>query len=168
MVPYSVPTDESLITFQVTNNGATSNTARVYCGLTAPGIFTIPSGGIGNGAIQHSDFSLVSTASPAKPGETVLIYLTGLGSVTPPVVAGAAAPSNPLASATVPDVFIDGVKARVVFSGLTPGAAGLYQLKVTIPTGVTAGSQASIEVATFDSARNLLSVNTEATIPIAK
>ena len=99
------------------NNGVPSNIARVYCGLTAPGIFTIPSGGIGNGAIQHSDFSLVSTASPAKVGETVLIYLTGLGAVTPPVAAGAAAPSNPLASATVPDVYIDGVKARVVFPG---------------------------------------------------
>lgn len=168
MVPYSVPTDESLISFQVTNNGVPSNIARVYCGLRAPGIFTIPSGGLGNGAIQHSDFSLVSTANPAKVGETVLIYLTGLGSVTPPVTAGAAAPANPLALAAVPDVYIDGVKARVVFSGLTPGAAGLYQVNVTIPAGVTAGSQASIEIATFDSSRNLLSVNTEATIPIAK
>lgn len=168
MVPYSAPSDESLIAFQVTNNGVPSNTARVYCGLTAPGIFTIPSGGIGNGAIQHADFSLVSGASPAKAGETVLIYLTGLGSVTPSVVAGAAAPSNPLASATVPDVYIGGIKARVLFSGLTPGAAGLYQVNVTIPAGVTAGSNASIEIATFDSAKNLLSVNTEATIPIAK
>ena len=41
-------------------------------------------------------------------------------------------------------------------------------MNVTIPAGVTAGGQASIEIATFDSARNLLSVSAEATIPIAK
>ncbi len=168
LVPYSAPSDESLITVQVMNNGVASNSTRVYCGLTAPGIFTIPSGGIGNGAIQHADFSLVSTASPAKVGETVLMYLTGLGAVTPPVAAGAAAPSNPLATTPLPDVYIDNIKARVVFSGLTPGAAGLYQLNVTIPAGVTAGANVTIEIATFDTAKNLLSVNSEATIPIAK
>ena len=168
LVPYSVPSDESLITFQVTNNGTASNTTRVYSGLSSPGIFTVPSGGIGNGAIQHADYSLVSTASPAKVGETVLIYLTGLGAVTPQVTAGTAAPASPLSQAPVPNVFIGGVQATVVFSGLTPGAAGLYQLNVTIPAGVTTGASVPIEIDTFDSSKNLQSVNTEATIPIGK
>lgn len=35
-------------------------------GTSQPGIFTIPAGGLGNGAILHADFSLVSTASPAN------------------------------------------------------------------------------------------------------
>jgi len=168
LVPYSVPSDGSLIAFQVTNNGVPSNSTRVYSGLSSPGIFTIPSGGIGNGAIQHADYSLVSSASPAKVGETVLIYLTGLGAVTPGVTAGTAAPANPLSLAPVPDVYIGGVKATVLFSGLAPGAASLYQLNVTIPAGLTAGANATIEIDTFDRSKNLLSVNVEATIPISR
>ena len=168
LVPYTVPSDESLITLQVSNNGVNSTTTRVYSGLSAPGVFTIPSGGIGNGAIEHADYSLVSSGSPAKVGETVLIYLTGLGAVTPQVTAGTAAPSNPLSETPVPKVYIDGKAAAVVFSGLTPGAAGLYQLNVTIPAGVTAGANVPIEIDTFDNVKNLVSMNVEATIPIAK
>ena len=36
LVPYSVPGDGSLITFQVTNNGVPSNSTRVYSGLVRP------------------------------------------------------------------------------------------------------------------------------------
>jgi len=168
LVPYSTPGDGSVLTFQVINNGTPSNSTLLYSGPTAPGIFTIPSGGIGNGAIEHADFSVVTTSSPAKVGETVQIFLTGMGKTTPAVNTGAAAPSNPLATATVPDVYIDGILAKVVFSGLTPGAAGLYQLNVTIPSGVTAGANVTIEIDTFDSNDDLLTVNAEATIPISK
>ena len=166
IVPYTTPGDGSLLDFQVTNNNTKSNDVFVYSGPTNPGIFTIPAGGIGIGAILHQDSSLLSASSPAKVGETVQIFLTGLGAVTPPVTAGAAAPSSPLSQTLLPDVYIDGVLATTVFAGLTPGSAGLYQLNVTIPTGVTAHSTVSIEVDTFDSGNNLLSVNTQATIPI--
>jgi hypothetical protein len=44
----------------------------------------------------------------------------------------------------------------------------LYQLNVTIPSGVTAGATVTIEVDTFDSFNDLLSVNVQATIPISK
>src|SRR5205085_11216179 len=70
--PFGSPQDGSFLKIQVTNNGTASNIAEVYSGATSPGIFTIPPGGIGNGAIQHgADFSLVSETSPAKAGETV-------------------------------------------------------------------------------------------------
>src|SRR5262249_24285622 len=133
VVPYSIPGEGSFLNFSVNSNGTVSNTATVYSGPTSPGIFTVPSGGLGNGAILHADFSLVSPASPAKAGETVQIFLTVLGAVTPPVAAGAAGPVNPLSTMIVPDVYIDGVLAKTVFSGLAPTLGGLYQLNVTIP-----------------------------------
>lgn len=165
VVPYNIPTDGSFLNFTVTSGGTTSNTATVYSGGTSPGIFTVPSGGLGNGAILHTDFSLVSTASPAKVGETVQIFLTGLGAVTPAVAAGAAAPSNPLSTITgINDLFvyIDGVQAKVVFAGLAPTLGGLYQLNVTIPSGVTLGTAVAIELSTPDAD------NFQATIPISK
>lgn len=168
VVPYSTPGDGSVMTFKVTSNGTASNVVAIYSGPTSPGIFTVPAGGIGNGAILHADFSLVSASSPAKVGETVQIFLTGLGAVTPAVTAGAAGPSNPLSQTIIPDVYIDGVFANTVFAGLAPTLGGLYQLNVTIPAGVTAGENVTIEVDTFDNQDNLLSVNAQATIPIAK
>ena len=165
VIPYNAPSDGSYLNFTVANNGTNSNPGTVFSGLSQPGIFTVPSGGLGNGAILHADFSLVSTASPAKVGETVQIFLTGLGAVTPAVAAGAAAPSSPLSTvADIADlsVFIDGVAAKVLFAGLAPGLGGLYQLNVTIPSGVTLGTSVDIEIATLDAD------NIQATIPISK
>ena len=168
VVPYTIPGDGSFLNFQVSNNGALSNVATVYSGPASPGIFTIPSGGIGNGAILHQDYSVVTAASPAKVGETVQIFLTGMGAVTPPVTAGAAGPVSPLSQTILPDVYIDGVPATVVYSGLAPTLGGLYQLNVTIPAGVTAGATVTIEVDTNDSFGNLTAVNVQATIPISQ
>jgi uncharacterized protein (TIGR03437 family) len=78
------------------------------------------------------------------------------------VADGAAAPSNPLANAILPLVFIDNIQAKVTFAGLAPTLAGLYQLNVTIPAGVTAATSVSIHVETDDTD------NIQATIPISK
>jgi uncharacterized protein (TIGR03437 family) len=122
----------------------------------------VPPGGLGNGAILHADYTLVSTASPAKIGETVQVFLTGLGPVAPPVAAGAAAPSSgTLAQVTnIPNVYIDNQLATVTFAGLAPGLGGLYQVNVTIPSGVGNGA-VTLEISAVDSD------NAQATIPIA-
>jgi len=46
---------------------------------TNPGIFTTTSSGQGQGAILNSDFSVNGDSNEAKPGSTVIIYVTGLG-----------------------------------------------------------------------------------------
>jgi len=168
LVPYTTPGDGTPINFKLTNNNAASNVASVYSGPTSPGILTQSQNGLGIGSIEHGDFSLVTSTSPAKVGETVQIFLIGMGATTPAVTAGTAAPASPLAQTILPDVYIDGVLATTVFSGLTPGAAGLYQLNVTIPAGVMAGATVTIEIDTFDASNFLLTVNTQATIPISK
>ena len=89
----------------------------------------------------HPDGTLVNDKNPAKPGETVSVFLTGLGSVSPAISDGAAGPSTnySLATNTI-TAFVGGVQAQVGYAGLAPTFAGLYQLNITIPaTGVTAG-----------------------------
>ncbi|SPE27847.1 conserved hypothetical protein [Candidatus Sulfopaludibacter sp. SbA3] len=88
VVPYNIPNGTYEVAIQVNNNGTLSNAVQAYIGSTSPGVFTIPTGGLGNGAILHADYTLVSNTSPAKAGETVLIFLTGLGAVSPAVTAG--------------------------------------------------------------------------------
>ena len=84
---------------------------------------------------------LVDAANPAKAGDVVVVYCTGLGATNPAVRSGEAAPTSPLAKATTPvSVTIGGQSAAVQFAGLTPGLVGLYQVNVQIPGAVTPGS----------------------------
>lgn len=144
IVPYS--TSGGLVQIQVMNNGTQSNAVTLYQGDCSPGVFTLTSNGLGDGAILHSDYSVVNSSSPAKQGEVVQIYLTGLGAVNPPVADGAPAPSNPLTGTTTSyQVWIggafSGVQGTVQFQGLAPGFPGLYQINVQIPTNAPLGDQ---------------------------
>ncbi len=126
---------------QVINNGTASNTVTVIANATAPGVFASQQNGLGTAAVLHADFSVVTAASPAKVGETVLVYLTGLGAVSPTPGDGTAGPSNPLSKITTDiAVNIDGIDSNVTYAGLAPGLAGLYQINVQVPSGVTTPS----------------------------
>jgi uncharacterized protein (TIGR03437 family) len=138
-------------TIQVTVNGETSAPQFVPLGPYSPGIFTVPPGGTGQGAIQIANSNPVtfaapqgsipgSLARPANVGEFITIFCTGLGSVTNTPATGAPA-SDTIHSTTVatPEVTIGGVPATVSFSGLAPTYVGLYQVNVQIPSGVAGG-----------------------------
>ena len=134
VIPYA--TEQTFAKVTVINAGQTSNAVTSYVNLSSPGVFTTPPGGVGFGAILHADYSAVTPANPASRGETVQVFLTGLGDVSPAVAEGAAAPSNPLSTASGNvDVYVDNVKATVSYAGLAPGLAGLYQINVAIPQG---------------------------------
>jgi uncharacterized protein (TIGR03437 family) len=137
VVPFA--TTETYATVQVTNNGTKSNAVTVYTNFAAPGMFAVGANGVGAGVITHADGSLVTPTSPAKVGETVIAYATGLGSVTPGVADGAAGPSNPLAVVSGIDVYIDNVLGTVSFAGLAPGFVGLYQINVQVPQNAGPG-----------------------------
>ena len=142
IVPYGTSTSSVFYAqTQVINNGVASNTVTSFMNTSAPGVFTVPAGGVGYGAILHANFTLVSKANPAKKGETILIYLTGLGDVSPTATEGTAGPSSPLSLATDQyiAVYIDGNQATTSYVGLAPGLAGLYQINVQVPTTATSG-----------------------------
>jgi uncharacterized protein (TIGR03437 family) len=100
------------------------------------GILTALGTGSGAGVILHVDGRLVSAAAPIVADEVLIIYLLGLGPVSPAVVAGDAAPSAPpLAETTIPmNVLFDQEEGTIFFSGLAPGYAGLYQMNVKAPS----------------------------------
>ena len=90
---------------------------------------------------QHLDATLVDGSNPAKPGEPLIIYLVGLGVTNPPVGSGAAAPFDPLARVTSQlQLTVDGQRADVFFSGLTPGQVGLYQINFYVPQNSRSGN----------------------------
>ena len=104
-----------------------------------PVVFTKNQQGTGQGVVLRSDqATLAQPGTPATAGEEIVIYCSGLGAVTPAVDAGTPAPSAVLARAVNPvTVQIGGIAADVVFAGLSPGFAGLYQVNAHVPAGVS-------------------------------
>ncbi|MBV9400896.1 MAG: hypothetical protein JO062_23160 [Bryobacterales bacterium] len=154
IVPYTAPSDGSVVTIQVNNNGTLSNSIQLSTSKTSPGVFTIPPSGIGNCAVLDVKYNLVSPANPAKIGDTISIFLTGLGAVNPPVTAGSAPPANPVVN-QIQQVFIGETPATVSYQGLAPGLPGLYQVNAVIPQGVAPFSAADapyidLEIVTVD------------------
>ena len=143
----------------VVNNGQRSNTVDIPLARSAPGIFTIPPAGTGPGALLHANFTLVNAAAPARRGETLLLFLTGLGAVSPTIADGSAAPSSPLSVVTADvKVYIGGRLATVIFKGLAPGLAGLYQINFTVPTNATTGSAVPLAIETPDAFHDMVDV----------
>ncbi len=92
---------------------------------------------------QHGvDSSQVTSTSPAKPGEYLVIYLVGMGATNPSVPSGFATPLTAQDSVTnPPTVTVASQPANVVFAGLTPGFVGLYQVNFQVPAGLSSGEQ---------------------------
>jgi uncharacterized protein (TIGR03437 family) len=75
-----------------------------------------------------------------------VLYLTGLGAVDNAVSDGAPAPSKePLARVTGPlAVYIGGQlvpASSILYAGLAPGLASLYQINLQVPQTVPSGNQ---------------------------
>jgi uncharacterized protein (TIGR03437 family) len=147
-----VPINTTSLTasIQVINKIGSSNIVYNYVGLTQPGVFPEFIGGIDYAAAQHSDFSQVTPSSPAVVGETLQIYLTGLG--------GLNASGNASSTFTA---YIDGVPATVSFAGSASSIGGGYQLNVVVPSGIHSGS-VYLDIVGPDS------YNSEAALPIAR
>jgi uncharacterized protein (TIGR03437 family) len=124
---------------------------------TAPAFFTWQTGTADSGkylVAQHADYSNVGKpglfpdkpanyTTPARPGETILLYGTGLASANPVsgVITDGVYGLSPLPTATVGNL-----PAAVQFAGLIPGFAQLYQVNITIPAGTSAGDMPFIVI----------------------
>ncbi len=97
----------------------------------APAIF--------QGGVLHMNGTPVGDASPVKPGETLMIFATGLGALERPLPAGQAAPQSPPLRASSPVIVeLGDIRVSPLFAGLTPGFAGLYQVNVVVPADLPA------------------------------
>jgi len=116
-----------------------------------PAIFSIDSSGKGQGDIfvyrSATEQILAAPGQPAQAGDILIIYCAGLGSVDPLIDAGVAV-DRLIQTANPIGLTIGGVQAQVLFSGLTGGLTGLYQVNAKMPDGVTPGDAVPV-VLTF-------------------
>ncbi|MCU0245663.1 MAG: hypothetical protein MUC42_03765 [Bryobacter sp.] len=140
--------NEEAVDVQVTNANGRSNIVRVDQRRFSPGFFLFapqnrrylaaifpdgsavgPRGLLGPGA---------SITRPARPGETILLFMTGLGATNPAFPDGRII-RQPYPTANPLTVTVGGRPCRVDFAGLT--FAGLYQVNVTLPADLPVGDQ---------------------------
>ncbi len=145
-MPYEVIGSSAQVT--VTYQGQTSSAVTVAVAPSAPGIFTLDSTGKGQAAVVNQNYSINGASTPAPIGSIISLYATGEGQTSPPGVDGKP-DSTPLPTPNLPvNVTIGGVTVNnLSYVGGAPGeVAGLMQINVQIPPGVTPGNAVPVVV----------------------
>ncbi|MEP7365760.1 MAG: hypothetical protein ABI972_21105 [Acidobacteriota bacterium] len=147
LLPSSTPTGTGA--FTVTYNGQTSPPVNRGIAASNVGVFTITSNGQGPAIVTYPDYSLVSAAKgtpcggpntycgAANPGDTLILWATGLGPVSGSDAAGAglglAMPNVPLR------LFLGGVQANIIYQGRSGCCIGEDQIVFTVPANAPTG-----------------------------
>jgi glucosylceramidase len=132
-------------TLTVTHAGmAASQTVSIAA--AGPAIFTLY--GNPQAAALNQDYAVNSQANPAAAGQAILLFGTGFGAVSPAVPTGAAASADSLSQVTAKvTATVGGAAAQVLFAGLAPGFAGLWQINLTLPAGISGAVPTIVTVA---------------------
>jgi uncharacterized protein (TIGR03437 family) len=133
---------QGAVQVQLTSAGTASAPVTVQAQAASPSFFIFGAGPYV--AAEHAGGSYLGPASlypgqttPAKPGETIVLYANGFGVTSQPVVSGSATQGGTLSP--LPVVKIGGLNATMLFAGLV--AAGEFQFNVVVPA-VADGDQA--------------------------
>lgn len=101
---------------------------------SAPGLFETAGHFI---IATHGNGPLVTAESPASPGEVIVLYATGLGPTTPMTLANRIPTiAAKLANMSTFEVLLNGIavpKDHILYAGVTPGFAGLFQINLKLP-----------------------------------
>jgi uncharacterized protein (TIGR03437 family) len=131
------------VAITVTNNGVPAAAFTTQAQTVSPSFFVFNGGPYVAG--EHINGSLIGPATlypgsttPAKPGETIMIYANGFGATNVPAISGSSMQSGTLSP--LPVVQIGGIKATVQYAGLV--GPGEFQFNVVIPQAVPNGDQA--------------------------
>jgi uncharacterized protein (TIGR03437 family) len=151
-VTFQVPCDVTPgnavpVTVQV--NGGTANLTTIVR-AAGPGIFeSVQSDGVLRAVLEKADGSFVTPTNPARGGEVIRMFATGLGVTAPPVTG-----TDDLApigvTATVRAQLIVGVNnagAPLIDAQLSPDLLGVYTVDFLVPTTAPQGNNIVLSLA---------------------
>ncbi len=132
-------------TVQVVLEGHSGPAVKITLAAASPALFQLDAQ---NAIAILPDGTLITPQAPAKPGDTIILYATGLGQTVPSIPNGQlfnqAAPLQQFADFKL---VLDGVAAgsgAVAYAGNAPGFAGLYQINVVLPKSTQANPEIKI------------------------
>jgi uncharacterized protein (TIGR03437 family) len=128
-INFVVPKNPAGADVVVVREGIASDAMALPLVPVAPAVFTIDGWPAGPAAATHHDGRLVTTQDPALPGETITLYLVGLGARDPAI----AAPE------VLPAVRVGAAWAEVLSAGPSESGPGLDLIDFKVPQGVVPG-----------------------------
>jgi len=138
LTPSDLASGKLLVT--VTNGGTSSASFAAQTQSASLAFFVFNGGPYVVGThVNGSDLGPTSlfpgVSTPAAPGEVIVLYATGFGNVSMPIVKGSASQGGVLIP--LPVIQIGGATAIVQFAGLI--SPGLYQFNVVVPSTTASG-----------------------------
>jgi uncharacterized protein (TIGR03437 family) len=131
VVPSNLPAGNFLV--RVARQGLTGPEVAITVVDAAPQLFKSKDG---YAIAQHgADYSLVTPDSPAKPGEVIVFYASGLGRTIPNLATPFDIQQIPSKVAGELNLSLGGIAvnpADIWYAGLTPGIAGVYQINLKL------------------------------------
>jgi uncharacterized protein (TIGR03437 family) len=164
-LPFDTPEGQALI--RVDRNGQRGNTITADVRARVPRILRLGIGDYGIIVNQDGTFPIPATpgiaSRPARVGDALVIYAIGLGATSPGVTSGAASPAvEPLGRVPVTTVSFGssgiaaGIAVDALFSGLTPGFVGLYQINVIVPQDSPRGDNVTLRISMAGGGSNVV------------
>lgn len=154
-VPFEIQPGAGVVTLG--EGGSIAGSINFVVQAVAPGLFLL---GQGRAAVLNFDFSVNTSTQPAAVGTYVAAFMTGLGPVDNPVPTGQPTPASPLSHVTsTVTATIGGQAATVLFAGLAPGFAGVYQVNLTVPQLAPGDYPLQVTVAGIASNNGTISVH---------
>jgi uncharacterized protein (TIGR03437 family) len=129
--------------------GTGSNNVNVELLAVSPGIFeTVMADGLKRAVLVKPDGSFVSLVNPARRGEIIRMFATGLGPVTPAV--GTNQSGIPGVEQNVSNSVVVGVNnagVRVVSAKYAEHLIGVYEIAFEVPSNVPDGDNIPFAIA---------------------
>jgi uncharacterized protein (TIGR03437 family) len=151
VVPFEV-SENPTVKVEIEYQGLRSEPLVLPVLAARPGIFTIDGSGSGRGTILNEDGSLNSPENPAAKGSVIAIFITGAG-MTDPMVADGVILGDVLPKPLLPvSILFDDPTEQGTISpaevlsagGVSQSVAGLFQVKLRVPTWVGGVNAVSI------------------------
>jgi uncharacterized protein (TIGR03437 family) len=160
-VPLPLTASQSTVPVVVTANGQASPSFVVSITTYSPGIFqfTDSADGQTRAVLVRPDGSFASASNPARRGEIIRMYVTGLGQTTPGLFTNEFDPlvtdpnGNPLAE-TLPVnanvvVGVNNGGVLVVSAKYAYGMVGVYEVEFQVPADTATGNNAPFAIAVY-------------------
>jgi uncharacterized protein (TIGR03437 family) len=134
---------------QITLDGHAGPAIRIKLLDTAPALYQLDETTV---IATRPDGALIDNDAPAGAGEVIILYATGLGPTEPEAVYGELpARAAPIKRLSDFQVLLNGSAvdaSRVLYTGVAPGFAGLYQVNLWLPDKLEANPQIRLSIGT--------------------
>lgn len=129
---------------QIEADGLAGPAIPITLGAVAPAMYEIDANTI---SATHLNGQTITANAPAQPGEVIVLYATGLGPTLPEqlpnqIPTGAATLATPGFGVWLNGTAVD--PSLILYAGVTPGYAGLYQVNVMLPADVAPNPELQI------------------------